>query len=122
MTTATPATATTRRPTIAHLKKFIAKYRDNGLLVRQTSKFDGMTDGVESCPNAAFHPATKATYSCENNFGGIAGVYCVFQSRDRISEINEIGTGMIGYEVYNCCGSFSVAVRVAQETDGMDMD
>lgn len=112
--TTSPATATktTRRPTLAHLKRFVAKHRDSGLMILVQSRFDGMVDGVEPTGQTEFCEVTfNGRGDIESSTLGINGVWLVGQSRDSISEYNK--DGMVGYHVYNCCGSFNLAVREA---------
>lgn len=103
------ATATnTKKITLATLKAFIRKNRD-ALLIMVSSSFDGMTDCVEQNMQATFVPAQQARPGCEENTLGVAGVWCVLGSRDRIRPYAK--DGITGFEVYNCCGSFTVGVR-----------
>lgn len=96
------------KPTVATLKAFIRRNRPN-LLIRTRSRFDGMIDGCRYDPAAAFAPALPADREFSNNLG-IAGVWLVGGSRDRIQPLdNELG--LTGFRVYNCCGTFDVAVK-----------
>lgn len=92
--------------TRATFKSFIAKNRER-LLIRCESDFDGMTDCVEQAHNPQFKAATPAEIAHENTLG-INGVWLVGQSRDYFQEFSE--NGLSGIHVYNCCGSFTVAV------------
>lgn len=95
------------KPTLATLKSFIRKNRE-ALLVRRESKFDGMTDSVEQTGHKLFTPAVDALPGCIENTLGIEGVWVVRGSNDRISRFED---GQLeGFSVYNCCGSFTVAV------------
>jgi hypothetical protein len=93
--------------TKATFKAFIKKNRAR-LLIRCKSSFDGMTDGVEQVRNPHFEPIQPSDQIFENNLG-IMGVWLVGQSRDYFSDLSE--PGMTGIHVYNCCGSFDVAVK-----------
>lgn len=97
----------TKKITRATFKSFINKNRDK-LYVRVDGRFDGMTDCVQRNNNAAFFPAKDTDLSHENTLG-VQGVWLVNGSRDRYSEFK--GHGYTGIEVYNCCGSFIVAIR-----------
>jgi len=99
-----------KKITLATFKSFVNKNRAN-LLIRVKSTFDGMVDGVRSTGDNSFDPALQADRLFSNNLG-IAGVWLVFGSRDSFSPINE--PGLIGIHVYNCCGSFDVAIRAEQ--------
>jgi hypothetical protein len=95
------------KPTVATLKSFIAKNRAN-LFVQQKSFFSGMHDCVMQNEHVAFVPATATNgYNGHKNTLGINGVWVV--GRDAISPFE--GEGFKGYSVYNCCGSFVLAVR-----------
>ena len=91
------------KPTLATLKSFIRKNRKN-LFVEVQSTFDGMTDCVEHDYNSNFVRATDSN-GYKNNLG-INDVWVV--GGDRISAYNK--NGFIGYHIYNCCGSFNLAV------------
>ena len=93
------------KPTVATLKSFIAKNRDN-LFIKQKSRFDGMCDGVVYDVNAGFKAALPSTSHMKNTLG-IKGAWVV--GRDLISAYE--ANGFKGYDVYNCTGSFVLAVR-----------
>ena len=92
--------------TKATFKSFVNKNRDS-LLVYQKRSFDGMCDGVVPTGESGFTPARPADYAHENNMG-IQGVWLVGGGRDTFTPFDN-GTHT-GVEVYNCCGTFSVAV------------
>ena len=94
--------------TMADLKRFVARNYHSGLELRVESQFDGMTDCVESNPAARWVEA-KPTTRCLENTLGIEGVWVVGNSRDRI-KLTEVD-GRIGFCVYNCCGSFTIAIK-----------
>ncbi len=93
--------------TRATFKSFVAKNRDR-LLIRCESAFDGMTDCVQTNHGAQFKALRPSDRTFENNLG-IMGVWLVGQSRDYFREFSE--GDLQGIHVYNCCGSFTVAVR-----------
>jgi hypothetical protein len=97
----------TTKITKATFKSFVNKNRAR-LFIRCKSSFDGMTDCVEQVRNPKFRPAQPSELASENTLG-INGVWLVGQSRDYFQEIAE--NGMKGIHVYNCCGSFDVAVH-----------
>ena len=115
MTTTT--TMTDKKITIATVKSFIRRNRST-LLVRVTSAFDGRQDGVRDHVASDFAPAMcRETYCHETgryvpaaadskDSLGIMGVW--FTGRDSCRRI-ETDT-VRGYEVYNCCGTWSVGV------------
>ena len=110
-------TATAKKITVATVKSFIKKNR-TALLVQTKTAFDGMQDGVRECNNREFIPAQCREYYCNETFKyvpvpsenkhsmGIIGVW--FTGRDRCSAF-ETETHR-GFEVYNCCGNWMVAV------------
>lgn len=95
--------------TRATFKSFVRK--NPNLLIRVESSFDGMVDMVTASSSAAFRPAVPATYTHDNNLG-IKGIWLTGGSRagDRFEEFS--APGLRGISVSNCCGSFTVAVRV----------
>jgi len=99
------------KPTLATLKSFVRK-NDGKLLLKVSSKFDGMTDCVEHVSDT-FTTAEKTEWSEKHTSHtlGYQGVWLVGQSRDYISPINS--NGLVGFHVFNACGSFDVAVREA---------
>ena len=98
------------KPTIATVKSLIRKNPDT-LLIKAESSFDGMTDGVEYHRGAKFERARPSDMKCENNLG-YSGVWIVGGSRNSITEFYE--PGFRGFKVYNCCGSFTVAIPVTE--------
>ena len=95
----------TKKITLATIKSFIRK-NDGALLINVTSRFDGMTDCCES-RNGGFEVAQK-TDRCSENTLGIEGAWFVKGSRDYFKEYSD--GERTGYEVYNCCGRFVLAV------------
>jgi hypothetical protein len=93
--------------TKATFKSFVKKNRAD-LMINCKSSFDGQVDCVMPNENAGFHKAVDADHFHENNLG-IQGVWLVGGSRDYFREFNE--NGLRGIDVYNCCGSFIVAVK-----------
>jgi hypothetical protein len=100
-----------KKPTLATLKSFIRKNEAN-LMIRCDRSFDGMTDCVEMSENPQFRSLVKLNNDSQSEhslgFGHGSGVWLVGGSRDYIKSYSE--NGMTGFEVYNCCGSFVLAV------------
>lgn len=97
-----------KKVTLATIKKFILK--SNNLHIKNISSFSGMTDMVEFLDSPSFKPAVFETnFNNHNNDNqlGIKGAWFVFNSRDSFREYDD--GEFIGYEVYNCCGSFILA-------------
>ena len=111
----TPATA--KKITVATVKSFIKKNRA-ALLVRVKSSFDGMQDMVDKNMDQRFKPAECRTwYDVESgndipcnpdhkNHMGLRGIW--FCGGDTCNAF-ETETHR-GFEVYNCCGNWFVAV------------
>lgn len=101
------------KPTLATLKSFVRKNHKN-LLLRVASCFNGMTDSVEGNSSGKFNPITQyqngilASKDSNANTLDIQGVWLVGSSRDYITPYSE--NGLIGYEVYNSCGKFILAI------------
>jgi hypothetical protein len=110
-------TATAKKITVATVKSFIKKNL-SALMVRVKSSFDGMQDMVTENECSGFSPAQCRDYYCNETFKyvpvsadnkhsmGIMGVW--FTGRDRCHAF-ETDTHR-GFEVYNCCGNWFVAV------------
>jgi len=94
-----------KKITMATVKSFIKKNRE--LYIKCKSSFDGMTDCVEQNVGSTFQKANTTDMHTEKPLG-INGAWFVGRSRDHFSEYND---GMYkGIEVYNCCGSFIIAI------------
>ena len=99
-------TTATKRITVATVKSFIRKNRAN-LLVTVKSKFDSMEDMVTYRKGSTFHTAKPNGRGEDDKHSlGINGVW--FVGRD-LCEAIETDT-VRGFEVYNCCGTWQVAV------------
>jgi hypothetical protein len=91
--------------TKATVKSFIKKNQGN-LFINVKSEFDGMTDGCER-RNAGFVPA-KETWDHLINTLGVQGAWFV-DSRNSFRAYED--ETFAGIDVYNCCGSFVLAVK-----------
>jgi hypothetical protein len=99
---------TTKKITLATVKSFIKKAGDN-LHILRCSAFDGMEDGVRSTGNTEFVKATRGTINKDTL--GVAGAWFVGGSRNSFTAYND---GQFhGIKVWNCCGTFTLAVPVA---------
>lgn len=97
---------TAAKITKATFKSFLKRNAGNlHILVRST--FDGMTDCCEQTGQKAFAPARETTRDTGYTYG-YEGIYLVNGGGDRFSLHNS--GGFLGIRVYNCCGSFTVAV------------
>lgn len=95
-----------KKATLATLKSFVKRNRES-LLVKVRSSFDGMVDCVMPVEDNDFSPALD-TERCTRSTLGIHGVWLVLGGRDYITRIET--DDLVGLEVTNSCGSFSVAV------------
>lgn len=103
-------TATQKRITLATVKSFIKKNREN-LYINVKSRFDGMTDCVESLNDGFQKAATDTDKHTQEHSLGIKGAWFVGSSRDYFQPYDNIGGDMTGIEVSNSCGSFILAIR-----------
>lgn len=104
----TNATATTtKKVTLATIKSFIRKNKAN-LYIMYESHFDGMIDGVRYFDDTKFEKAVSTDKWLGNTLG-VSGAWFVGGSRNYFSTYNK--DGFFGYHVYNCCGSFTLAVK-----------
>src|SRR5690349_4320372 len=94
--------------TLATLKRFVKKNREN-LWINVKSYFDGMIDGT-AYNHDGFKKAGKSDYphSFEHDLG-ISGAWFVGRSGDYFKAYDK--DGFKGYEVYNSCGCFILAVN-----------
>ena len=99
-----------KRCTLATIKSFVKKNQGN-IYIRCISTFDGMVDGVRECKDRDTFSLALSTNDIDlNSYNlGIQGAWFVKDSRDYFSVLNK--DGYIGYHVYNCCGSFDIAIK-----------
>jgi hypothetical protein len=95
------------KATRATIKAFIKRNRDR-LLVSVKSQFDGTVDGVVSSGDCSFSKAIDSYNPHENN-QNIAGIWLVGGGRDYITPF--FRDGLSGFEVVNCCGKWSIAIK-----------
>jgi hypothetical protein len=95
--------------TKASFKSFLKRNQGN-LFIRNESHFNGMSDMVESNENPQWRKLEASTRSFGHEYHlGYEGVYLVRSSRDSFIPFAE--DGYVGINVYNCCGSFTVATK-----------
>ena len=91
------------------IKNFIKReIKNNNLYVKAKSDFDGIVDcvmPVKSDYMLATIPKVVTDYNL-----GVSGAWFVGSSRDYFTPFED--GNFIGYEVYNCCGSFLLAMEV----------
>ena len=97
-------------PTMATIKSFIKK-NDGKLFIKNLSDFDGMVDCVMPCNDKGFRVATKPEQGRNHeNCLNIRGAWFVLGGGDRVYEFSD---GQFeGFEIYNCCGNFILAIEV----------
>lgn len=100
-------TAPHKKITLATLKSFI-RHNRAALWVNQESSFDGMVDCVMPC-DGGFTPARETGYV--SNTLGISGVWVVGGAKNWF--VPYCDGEFTGIRVYNCCGSFIVAIKNA---------
>lgn len=98
---------TTKKMTFATVKSFVRKNADR-MFINVKSSFSGYTDCVEQV-KGGFAKATKANPVNDSYTLGIEGAWFVGQSRDYFKPFED--GNFTGVEVYNCCGSFILAVK-----------
>ena len=98
-----------QKVTRATIESFIVREmsRDN-LYISNKSNFDGMVDCVMPVENKGFRKANQSQNNVDNTLG-VSGAWFVGSSRDYFSPYAD--ENFIGYEVYNCCGSFVLAMH-----------
>ena len=95
-----------KKITKATVKSFIRKNRQN-LLIDVKSRFDGMVDCVMPV-EGAFITCKQTERYLENTYG-IEFAWFVGSGDDKFEAYEE--NGFKGYKVYNCCGSFILAIK-----------
>ena len=102
-------TITEKRITRATFKSFIEKNKGN-LFICVKSKFNGMIDSVENIkdlPRKCEYEDNTQAHHFEYTLG-IKGIWLVGDSRDYFKKYeDDLYTGI---DVWNCCGSFVVAI------------
>lgn len=102
---------TKKKITLATIKAFLRRQEKAGNLhINVLSSFDGMVDCVMPLHDG-FNPVEYTDHSLKNTLG-INGAWFVGQSRDSFEEYAD--DNYIGYKIYNCCGSFIIAMQRAQ--------
>jgi hypothetical protein len=98
----------TAKPTKATFKTFVREaLASNTLHVLVTSRFDGMTDGLESTGEKTPTPARREDRLVEHSLG-VGGVYLVGRGRDWFERVDR--DGFRGFCFSNCCGSGFVGI------------
>lgn len=94
------------KATKATIKSFIKKNSGNIYLLGKRY-FDGMVDGCVETSERAFSKA-EPTDRFPSNTMGVQGAWFVGNSRDYFMPYSD--EQFTGYEVYNCCARFILAV------------
>ena len=91
------------------IKSFIKKNFDD-LYISTRSRFNGMIDCVDACEDQSFRKVERDNRErFHDNSLGIKDAYFIGHSRDYFQPHNL--DGFKGYEIYNCVGSFILAVK-----------
>jgi hypothetical protein len=87
------------------------KKNQGKLYIKNLSDFDGMVDCVMPCDDKGFKLAQAPELGRNHeNCLNIRGAWFVLHGGDRVYEFSD---GQFeGYEIYNCCGNFFLAVEV----------
>ena len=91
------------------IKSFIKKNFDD-LYISTRTRFNGMIDCVDACADQSFHKVERDERERFHDTSlGIKNAYFVGSSRDYFQPYDL--DGFKGYEIYNCVGSFILAVK-----------
>ena len=91
------------------IKSFIKKNFDD-LYISTRTRFNGMIDCVDACADQSFHKVERDERERIHDTSlGIKNAYFVGSSRDYFQPYDL--DGFKGYEIYNCVGSFILAVK-----------
>lgn len=106
-----------KKITLSTIKSFI-KHNKGYLHISNRSDFDGRIDCVTESNDTGFRRAKYLVEDLPNTEGltdtdayyrlGISGAWFVRESRDHFTAWED--ENWIGYEIYNCCGCFILAV------------
>jgi hypothetical protein len=102
----------TKKITLSTIKSFIKKNEGN-LWINILSDFNSQSDCVESVKTGWAKATKDTTQSKDSSYYeatmGINGAWFVRGGRDSFNPYNE--NGFSGYEVFNSCGSFLLAIK-----------
>ena len=99
-------TISIKKITRATIKSFIKK-NEGSLFIKVRSTFNGMTDGVEETKDE-FDEVVYTDRTVQYTMG-ITGAWFVGSSRDHFEAYED--DQFRGYIVYNCCGTFLLAIK-----------
>lgn len=91
------------------LKAFLRKNR-TAIQIRHDSHFDSMVDGTVSAQSPQFQ-SVEVTDLNDPHTMGVSGAWFVGGGNDYINSYES--ETLTGYSVYNCCGSFVLAMPKA---------
>lgn len=96
-----------KKITLATIKSFVRKNKGK-LFIFVKSTFDPMIDCVMPTTNKRFVRANKTDYSYQYSLG-IEYACFVGRGADMFRPYED--SQYIGYNVYNCCGEFNLAIK-----------
>jgi hypothetical protein len=96
-----------KKITLSTVKSFVIKNRQN-LLISVESRFDGMTDCVQSCKSSFDFAKEQPKEWLKKKTLNIDGAWFVGNSRDYFYAYEN--DNFKGIEVSNSCGSFILAI------------
>lgn len=99
--------------TLATIKSFLRK-NEGSLFVSYDGYFDGMTDCYQPSLDKSIKPLEGSFDKDNKSTLGFPALWFVGGSRDKFApkEIEFNGVKYTGFEVYNCCASFTILVKV----------
>lgn len=100
-----------KKITLATVKSFVRKNEGN-LYIEVSSSFNGMIDCCDDTLNCDFTPVTKVTWprpGCPSTYIDSHPILGSHGSGNLLRSYED--DNFIGFNVYNCCGSFNIAVK-----------
>ncbi len=99
-----------KKPTMTTVKSFVKKNQGN-LFINIKSSFNGMVDGCDYHKGSQFQKAEHK----ESNFDNTLGINGAWFVRGRSGDlITPFDNGeYVGFDIYNCCGTFVIAIKAA---------
>lgn len=99
-----------KKTTLATIKAFINReLKNDNLFVKPLSRFNAMVDCVTEVEFDFYKAKQDAEKANDKYTLGINGIWFVNRSNDYFEPYND--DQFIGYKVYNCCGSFIIAMK-----------
>lgn len=102
-----------KKITLATIKSFLRK-NEGSLFVSHGYSFDGMTDCYQPSRDKSIKTLEGSFDKDAKSTLGFTDLWFVGGSRDNFypKEIEANGVKYAGFEVYNCCASFTILTKV----------